>query len=137
MEKRFENWSCPVVEEGKLTKYNWMVQHKENLKLGYRTDIGAFTYINAKFGVTIEDEVQIGSHTSIYSVSTIDEKSGPVTLKRNCKIGSHTVIMPNVTVGENAIVGVHSLVNSDIPPNTIAYGIPAKVVKKLIQKTDK
>lgn len=126
---RFKHWEYPEIEEGKLTKYNWIVQHKENLKLGYKTDIGAFTYINAKNGVTIEDCVQLGSHCSIYSISTIDDKEGSVTLKKNCKIGSHSVVMPGVTVGENSIIGAFSFVNCDIPPNVIAFGIPAKVAK--------
>jgi len=128
---RFKEWVPPEIEEGKLTKYNWLVQHKENLKLGCRTDIGAFTYINAKNEVVIEDEVQVGSHCSIYSISTIDNKEGPVKLKKNCKIGSHSVIMPGVTVGENSVVGAFSFVNQDIPANVMAFGVPAKVVKKL------
>jgi acetyltransferase-like isoleucine patch superfamily enzyme len=128
---RFKRWEYPQIEEGKLTKYNWMVQHKDRLKLGYKTDIGAFTYINAKNGVTIEDYVQIGSHCSIYSVSTIDEKDGPVILKKNCRIGSHSVVMPGVTVGENSIIGAFSLVNQDIPANVVAVGIPAKTLKKI------
>jgi acetyltransferase-like isoleucine patch superfamily enzyme len=128
---RFKRWTYPEIEEGKLTKYNWMVQHKDKLKLGYKTDIGAFTYINAKNGVTIEDYVQIGSHCSIYSVSTIDNKEGPVVLKKNCKIGSHSVVMPGVTVGENSIVGAFSFVNRDIPDNVIAFGVPARVIKKI------
>lgn len=105
---RFKNWKYPEIEEGKLTKYNWMVQHIDKLKLGYKTDIGAFTYINAQNGVVIEDYVQIGSHCAIYSISTIDNKEGQVTLKKNCKIGSHSVIMPGVTVGENSIIGACS-----------------------------
>jgi len=48
---------------------------------------------------------------SIYSVSTIDDKTGSVVLKKNCKIGSHSTIMPGVTVGENTIIGAHSFVN--------------------------
>lgn len=131
MNNRFKNWKYPKIKEGKLTEYNWMVQHKENLDLGYKTDIGTFTYINAKFGVTIEDFVEIGSHCSIYSISTIDNKKGKVTLKKNCKIGSHSVVMPGVTVGENSIVGAFSFVNSDIPDDVIALGIPAKAVKKI------
>lgn len=127
---RFENWQFPVIEDGRPTKYNWVVQNKENLKLGYKTDIGAFTYINAKHGVTIEDEVQIGSHCSIYSVSTIDDKAGHVLLKKNCKIGTHCTIMPNVIIGENSVIGAHSLVTHDIPDNVIAFGVPAKVIKK-------
>jgi acetyltransferase-like isoleucine patch superfamily enzyme len=128
---RFTEWVPPEIEEGKLNKYNWLVQHKENLKVGFRTDIGAFTYINAKNEVIIEDEVQVGSHCSIYSISTIDNKEGPVRLKKNCKIGSHSIIMPGVTVGENSVVGAFSFVNQDVPDNVIAFGVPAKVVKKL------
>ncbi len=125
---RFENWKYPEIEEGRPTKYNWVVQHKEKLELGYKTDIGAFTYINAKYGVVIEDFVQIGSHCSVYSVSTIDDKQGQVILKKNCKIGSHTVIMPGVTVGENAVVGAHSFVNKDIPDNVTVAGVPAIII---------
>jgi len=112
-----------------------VVQHKDNLRLGYKTDIGAFTYINAKNGVVIEDFVQIGSHCAIYSVSTIDGKEGKVVLKENCRIGSHSVIMPGITVGENAVVGAMSFVNRSIPDNVIACGAPAKVIKK-IQSAD-
>ena len=75
MNNRFDNWTPPVIRDGELTKYNWLVQNSDGLTLGTHTDIGAFTYINAKHGVTIEDEVQIGSHCSIYSLSTIDDKA--------------------------------------------------------------
>lgn len=133
-ESRFEDWQYPHIEESKPTKYNWVVQHKDKLKLGYKTDIGAFTYINAKNGVVIEDFVQIGSHCSIYSISTIDNKKGKVVLKKGCKIGSHSIIMPAVTIGENSIIGAFSFVNKDIPDTVIAVGVPAKVIKKLISK---
>jgi acetyltransferase-like isoleucine patch superfamily enzyme len=129
MQHRFDNWEFPEIEEGKPTKYNWVVQNVAGLKLGYKTDIGAFTYINAKFSVTIEDLVQIGSHCSIYSMSTIDGKQGPVVLKKNCRIGSHSVVMPGVTVGEKAIVGAFSFVTQDIPPGETWVGVPAKPIK--------
>ena len=134
MKKRFKKWEKPKIEEGKLTKYNWLVQNKKDLKLGDKTDIGAFTYINAKNGVAIEDYVQIGSHCSIYSVSTIDKKEGKIVLKKNCKIGSHSLIMPGITIGENSIVGAFSFVNKNIPKNTLAYGIPIKIIRKLTQR---
>jgi acetyltransferase-like isoleucine patch superfamily enzyme len=132
---RFQEWTYPEIEDGKPTKYNWVVQHKDKLKLGYNTDIGAFTYINAKNRVIIEDFVQIGSHCAIYSVSTIDNKEGRVVLKKNCRVGSHSVVMPGVTIGENSIVGAFSLVNRDIPDDVVAVGVPAKVVKKIKDKT--
>jgi acetyltransferase-like isoleucine patch superfamily enzyme len=128
---RFKDWKKPEIEEGKLTKWNWMVQNKEGLKLGKKTDIGAFTYINAKNGVEIQDYVQIGSHCSIYSESTIDNKKGKITLRKNCKIGSHSVVMPGITIGENSVIGAFSFVNKDIDDNVVAVGVPAKIVKKL------
>ena len=131
MKERFKEWKHPKIEEGKLAKYNWMVQNKDGLKLGYKTDVGAFTYINAKNGVIIEDFVQIGSHCSLYSSSTIDNKEGQITLKKNCKIGSHSLIMPGVTIGENTIIGAFSFVNKDVPSNVVAAGVPVKIIKKL------
>jgi len=131
MSDRFARWKHPTIREGKLTKYYWLVQHAKNLKLGKKTDIGAFTYINAKYGVVIEDGAQVGSHCSIYSISTIDGKEGRVVLKKNCKIGSHSVIMPGVTIGENAVVGACSFVTRDVPKNSVAFGIPAKIIKKV------
>ena len=115
---RFKNWEQPAIIEGELTKWNWMVQGVDEFTLGINTDIGAFTYINAQGVVTIEDDVQIGSHCSIYSASTIDDKKGPVVLKRNCRIGAHSMIMPGVTIGENAIVGAGSFINKDVPADT-------------------
>ncbi|MBN1905481.1 MAG: acyltransferase [Deltaproteobacteria bacterium] len=131
MSERFNDWKYPDIEEGKPTKYNWVVQHVNNIKIGFKIDIGAFCYLNAKYGITIEDEVQIGSHCSIYSVSTIDNKEGPVVLKRNSKIGSHSTVMPGITIGENSIIGAHSLVSCDIPDNVIAFGVPARIVKSI------
>jgi len=131
---RFADWKYPEIVEGQLNKYNWVVQHTKNFRLGIKTDIGAFTYINARHGVTIGDYVQVGSHCSLYSESTIDNKQGPVQLNKNCRIGSHSVIMPGVTIGENSRIGAFSFVTADIPDNVIAYGIPARVIRSLTPK---
>jgi acetyltransferase-like isoleucine patch superfamily enzyme len=131
---RFKNWKYPKIEEGKPTKWSWLVQNVKGLKLGFGTDIGAFCYINAKHGVVIEDHVQLGSHVSIFSISTIDGKKGKVVLKRNCRIGTHSVVMPGVTVGENSIVGAFSFVTRNVPANSIAHGVPAKVARKLTKR---
>ena len=129
MNDRFKDWQCPEIIDGRPTIYNWVVQNVDGLKLGFKTDIGAFSYINAKYEVEIEDYVQIGSHCAVYSVSTIDDKKGKVILKKNSRIGSHSTIMPGITIGENSIVGAHSFVNKDIPDNVIACGTPVKIIK--------
>ena len=131
MKERFTNWKYPDIKEGILNRYNWMVQNIDGFKLGYGTDIGAFSYINALHGVELKDNVQIGSHCSIFSVSTIDNSYGKITLKQNSRIGSHSTILPGITIGKNSIIGAHSLVNKDIPDDVVAFGAPAKVVRYL------
>lgn len=123
---RFKNWKKPRFNKNGITKWQWMCQYHQNLKILKNSDIGAFSYINAKFGVIIEENVQIGSHCSIYSESTIDGKTGPIVIGKNARVGSHTTVMPGVTIGENAIVGAHSFVTSDVQPNSIVFGVPAK-----------
>ncbi len=125
--QRFKNWEAPEYDSMGMTKWGWKCQYHENFVLGKNVDIGAFTYINAKYGVEIQDEAQLGSHCAVYSWSTIDDKQGKVTIKRNARIGSHTVIMPGVTIGENTTVGACSFVNCDISDNSIACGVPARI----------
>jgi acetyltransferase-like isoleucine patch superfamily enzyme len=129
MIERFKEWKPPEFDATGMTKWNWMCQYHENLQLGKGTDIGAFTYINAKYGVEIQEEVQIGSHCSIYSWSTIDDKKGKVTIKRNARVGSHSVVMPGVTIGENAVVGAFSFVTRDVPDCAVVAGVPARAIR--------
>jgi acetyltransferase-like isoleucine patch superfamily enzyme len=127
-----KKWEKPEIKHGEMTKYNYIVQYPQNLKLGKDFDIGEFTYINSHYGVDIKDKVQIGSHCSIYSHSTIDDKKGPVILEKNCKIGTHSTIMPNVTIGENSIIAAYSFVTKKIPSNELWAGVPAKKIRKNI-----
>ena len=129
--KRLSVWKKPTIKHGKMTKYNYIVQYPENLRLGKFFDVGEFTYINSHYGVEIEDHVQIGSHCSIYSHSSIDDKKGPVILRKNCKIGTHSTVMPNVTVGQNSIVAAYSFVNKNVPDNEVWAGVPARLKDKI------
>jgi len=123
---RFKDWKYPEFDELGRTKYGWRCNHRKNFVLGKNTDIGAFTIIEAKYGVEIQEDAQVGSHCTIYSWSTIDDKHGKVTIKKNAKIGTHSVIMPCITIGENALVGAFSFVTRDVPDNATVWGIPAK-----------
>ncbi len=49
--------------------------------------------------------------------------------RRNARIGSHSLIMPGTTVGENAVVGAFSFVNESVPDNVTVAGVPARVIK--------
>ncbi len=56
---------------------------------------------------------------------------GPVIIEDNVWIGENVVILPGVTIGKNSIIGANAVVSKSIPENSIAVGIPAKVIKKI------
>jgi acetyltransferase-like isoleucine patch superfamily enzyme len=134
MKNRFRNWKPPEFNRNGMTKWNWACQHYKNLKLGKYVDIGIFSYLNARHGIELQDYVQIGSHCSLYSVSTIDKKKGRILIEKNSRIGTHSVVMPGVKIGKNSIIGAFSFVNRDIPSNVLACGIPVRIIRKLKKK---
>jgi len=119
----------------------------KKLKFGRSVQVNDYVHIGVVEYVEIEDDVLIGSHVLItdhnhgiykgFEVSDINEKkinqklsSSPIIIKKNVWIGDGCYILPGVTVGENSIIGANSVVNDNIPPNTIAVGSPAKAIKK-------
>lgn len=56
---------------------------------------------------------------------------GRIEIGDNVHIGINTIIMPNVKIGNNVVIGVGAVVTKDVPDNSIAVGIPAKVIKSL------
>lgn len=56
-------------------------------------------------------------------------KEGKVVIKDGAHIGIGAIIMPGVTIGEGAIIGAGAVVTKDIPPYSVAVGMPAKVIK--------
>jgi len=136
--QRFKNWRKPEFDEHgwayttgqsiyDVISFNWLCFHSSNLKIGKNSDVGAFTLIQAKHGVEIGENCEIGPHCYICSWSTIDDKKGKVVLEKGAKVGAHSTIMPGVTIGKNTIVGAHSFVNESIPANCVAFGTPCKI----------
>lgn len=87
-------------------------------------------------GITIEDNVLIAPKVNLITTNhpiEISERqhtySKPIVIKKNAWIGAASTIMPNVTIGENAIVAAGSVVTKDVPPNTTVAGVPAKIIK--------
>ena len=102
------------IEHLKPTKWNWVVSYPENLTLGKNTDIGCFTYINAHYGITIGDNVQVGSHCSIYSHDTENNIKGKVIIGKNAKIGSHSLILPGSIIKKNSKIKAYSIIRGEI-----------------------
>lgn len=88
--------------------------------------------------ITIEDNVLIGPKVNLitenHPLNPNDRKSlicQPIVIKRNAWIGAAATILPGVTIGENSVVAAGSVVTTDVPPNTVVGGIPAKHIKNV------
>ena len=55
----------------------------------------------------------------------------PIKIGNNVWIGGNTVILPNVTIGDNCVIGAGSVVTKDIPPNVVAAGNPCKIIREI------
>jgi maltose O-acetyltransferase len=119
------------------------IESPNNVKLGENVSINAFTHIWANAPVEIGDNTMIAAHVQItssthdYTVTPMRDYrlDRPVTIGRNVWIGSGAIIFPGVSIGDNAVIGAGSLVLSDIPADSVAYGVPA-VVKRTAADVD-
>lgn len=84
--------------------------------------------ISIRDNCTIAPNVRLIAHDASTFKLLGYTKIGKIDIKENCFIGDSTIVLPNVTIGPNSIVGSGSVVTKDIPPNMIAAGNPAKVI---------
>ena len=112
------------------------IDYGHQLKIGERVFINHSLCVSAAAGVEIEDGVQMAPQVTILTVNhdlkdkTI-VKCSPVCIKKNAWIGARAIILPGVTIGENAVVGAGSVVTKDVPSNTIVVGNPAKILQTI------
>lgn len=132
MSVKKHNYSVPLPQN----KYNPLSWIQPNAKIGDNCWIGAFCFIadNVTIGdnVSIANGVQIFDHdTAIYRATHGEQpvKRYNVTIEEDVEIGANSVIIGDVTIGHNSIVGALSLVKDDVPPYSVVVGIPAKVKK--------
>ncbi|MFZ2446303.1 MAG: acyltransferase [Syntrophobacteraceae bacterium] len=91
--------------------------------------------------ISIGDDCLIGDNVVItdsdaHEIDPVLRASGPgpskpVFIGKNVWLGSRVMVMKGVTIGDNSVIGAMSLVNKSIPPNCVAAGNPAKVLRNL------
>ena len=90
----------------------------------YLISIGKRVTISGKVAfITHDGATWVFRHLPLYAHV---RKFGRITVHDNCFIGYGAVILPGVTIGPNSVVGANSLVTKDVPPNTVAGGVPAR-----------
>lgn len=95
------------------------------------TEVGGGTKLgHGGIGVVIHGAAKIGRNCILaQNVSIAGKDGGAPVLKDWVYVGHASIVLGNVTIGNNAYIGALSLVNKDVPDNAIVAGIPAKIIK--------
>ena len=127
----------------KLIRYYYLYKIKKmdafnNASMG--TDMGGGAYfatppslVHGLNGIIISHYAHIGKNCKINQQVTIAEgpnKTPAATIGDNCFIGAGAKIIGNVVIGDNVKIGANAVVISDIPSNSTAVGVPARIIKK-------
>ncbi len=134
------------IEEFENNGYKFTIAIHPSARLGEELNLGTDLVVGAQTSLTcnvvVGDHVIINANCSIHHDCIIEDYvtispgvniGGGVTIGKSTFIGIGTSIIQEVTVGAGSIIGAGSVVVTDIPSGVLAYGNPAKVVKKILK----
>lgn len=110
----------------------------KNIKIGKDVFVNSGCCFQDQGGVTLGDGCLVG-HNVVFATLDHDKcpskrgdmTAAPIVVGKDVWIGAHATILKGVTIGDGAIVAAGAVVTRDVPPNTIAAGVPARVVKTI------
>lgn len=116
--------------------YGAIIRGGHNLKIDKHSIIGDECVLDARCGLYIGENVNIGAKTSFWTDSHDmndsyfrgNNKRGPIKVGNRVWIGPHCVILKQVTIGEGAVIAAGSVVTKDVEPYSVVAGIPAKKI---------
>lgn len=124
-----------------LSSYAYMEARDSSSTISFGDNVHVnnnFSCISYGSSIEIGDDVLIGVDCQIYNSDFHDlnpksrfggsAKSSPVVIEDNVFVGSRVTILKGVTIGKGSVIAAGSVVSADIPPNSIAGGVPAKVI---------
>ena len=120
----------------KLTSYVEISKYREKTLKSIGNNVTIKNCVQLWDGITIEDDVFIGANVTFtndkYPRSKNHEyKQLKTIVKKGASIGANATILPDITIGENSMVGAGSVVTKNVPANTIVCGNPAKEIKEV------
>ena len=113
---------------------------------GHHVHFGNYVYANFNFTAVDDTHIYVGDYTMFGPNVTLAtaghpilpelrekayQYNMPIHIGRNCWIGAGVCVMPGVTIGDNTVIGAGSVVTSDIPVNSVAYGTPCRVIREI------
>ena len=108
-----------------------------NVKIGKGVGIFENTVINPSESVEIGDNCGIGADVMIWThgawldvMQGFPHDFGPVKLGNNVWLPARSIVLPNVTIGDNVVIGTNSIINRDLPDGCLAAGTPCKVIRE-------
>jgi acetyltransferase-like isoleucine patch superfamily enzyme len=119
---------------------SFIVTETGNIQLGSRIYIGRDCVLASDAGIVIGDNTMLAEFVSIIDSDHDTVKNGipirdqeliprPVTIGADVWVGRGCAVLKGISIGEGAVVGANSVVTKDIPPFSVAYGCPARVVR--------
>lgn len=119
------------------------------VKVGERTSIMTWRFGSEPWLISIGNHVRITSNVRFIThdggswVFREDEKYkdvkkfGEIVIKDNCFIGNNVILLPDITIGPNSVIGAGAVVTKDVPPGTVVGGVPAKVIMSVTEYAEK
>lgn len=108
-----------------------------DVQVGENTWVGPNTILDGSGGLVIGDHCSISAGVQIYTHDSVDWAicggkaditRKPTVIGSRCYIGPNTIVAKGVTIGDGCMIGAMSLVLSDIPPGSKAWGVPARII---------
>ena len=133
-----QNLSLNAIDNYHGFKYIPCIQIGNNVCFNTDCHIGAIEKVIIGNNVLFASKIYVSDHfhgqinkeaLSVIPLMRELFSKGPVIIEDNVWVGEGVCIMPGVTIGKNAIIGANAVVTKSIPPNCVAVGIPAKVIK--------
>lgn len=131
------------------TGENFWIEPSFFCDYGYQIEVGEDFYMNHNCVILDAAKVHFGAHvfiapncafyTAEHPLNKEERNQGleyarPIFVGNDVWIGGNVVVLPGVTIGDNCVIGAGSVVTKDIPANSIAYGNPCRVVRKIEEK---
>ena len=126
------------VDESVLVLPPFYTDYGRNIGFGKNVFVNTNCTFMDRGGITIEEGSLIGPNVSLITLNHSENPqkrhmtcSAPIHICKNVWIGVGATVLPGITIGEGAIIAAGAVVTKDVPPLSIAAGVPAKIIDQV------